>query len=194
MTSGMHPVDLDDAIQFILANLEDMREVVRRAYRIRKRLVDLAIAGEISERDFYRITSVLAPQSRSPLWKDYFIKANEGRKVKPADNRGNFEKNGTYYGYKVSGFNEGNVVNIVQIRLWQNCDYVIQSISDNGAVTFILDREEMKRETVIVPATAAHGTRMVTSQSQHVELRMTFGRNSDVWNRWRNQYANRILK
>lgn len=194
MTSDMRQVELGETIQFILANLDDTREVVRHTYRIRKRLVDLAMAGKISERDFYRITSVLAPPSRSSLWQNYFIKANGGRRVKATDNQGDFEKNGTFYEYKASGFNEGNVVNIVQIRLWQNCDYVVQSVSDNGAVTFMLDHEEMRLETELVPASAAHGTRLVTGESQHVELRMTFGRDSDVWKRWVDQYTNRMLK
>ena len=58
----------------------------------------------------------------------------------------------------------------------------------------MLDHEEMRLETELVPASAAHGTRLVTGESQHVELRMTFGRDSDVWNRWVDRYANRMLE
>lgn len=148
----------------------------------------------IGERDFYRITSMLTPQSRSAIWQNYFIKKHGARKIKATENRGDFEKNGTYYGYKGSGFNKDNVVHIVQIRLWQNCDYVIQSISDDGAVTFMLEHKEMKYETLKVPANPAHGTKLVTESSQHVELRMTFKCGLDVWDRWIDRYANRALK
>lgn len=189
----MRRIELQIAIQFILANLDDTRKVVQHAYGIRKQLSDLAISGTICERDFYRITSVLTPQSRSAIWQNYFIKRHGARKVKAAENRGDFEKNGTFYEYKGSGFNEDNVVHIVQIRLWQNCDYVIQSISDDGAVTFMLEHEEMKYETEMSQATSAHGTSLVTDESQHVELRMTFKRGSEVWERWVNRYTNRAL-
>ncbi len=79
---------------------------MRHAYRIRGRLVELAMAGIICERDFYRIASVLTPQSRSAIWQNYFIKAHGGRRVRAAENRGDFEKNGMVYEYKASSFNE----------------------------------------------------------------------------------------
>lgn len=194
MTDSMCHDELVQAIQFILENLDDTRKVVRHAYAIRRDLVNLAIMGEISENDFYRISSVLTPQSRSAIWQNYFIKTHDGQKIKAARNQGDFEKNGVFYEYKASGFNEDNVVHIVQIRLWQNCDYVVQSISDDGAITFILEHEEMRWETEMVPATVAHGTQQVTEGSKHVELRMAFRREFDTWNRWVDQYTNRALK
>ena len=194
MTESMRQDELVQAIQFILENLDNTRRVVRHAYAIRKELVDLAFAGEISEKDFYRISSVLTPQSRSAIWQNYFIKTHGGLKVKASKNRGDFESNGTFYEHKASGFNEDNLVHIVQIRLWQNCDYIVQSISDDGTVTFILEHQEMKFETEIIPATAAHGTKRVTDERQHVELRMRFRRESDIWIRWIDQYTNRVLK
>ena len=190
----MRSIELQNAVRFILASLDDTRKVVRRAYGIRKQLADLVISGTICERDFYRITSLLYPQSRSAIWQNYFIKRHGAQKVKPADNRGDFQKNGNFYEYKSSGFNEDNALHIVQIRLWQNCDYVVQSISDNGAITFMLDHEEMKYETEMSGASAAHGTRLVTEESQHIELRMTIWQGSEDWKRWVDRYTNRTLK
>lgn len=190
----MPHAEFEKDIEFILANLDDTRRVIKHAYRIRKQLVSLTISGMLDERNFYRITSVLTPQSRSTLWQNYFRKKHRALKVKADQNRGDFEKNGTFYEYKASGFNEGNVLHIVQIRLWQNCDYVIESISDNGAVTFILDHQEMVFETEAVPATVAHGTKLVTDRSEHVELRMTLRRDSEAWDRWTERYTNRTLK
>ena len=68
-----------NAIQFILANLDDTRKVVRHAYAIRKRLVKLARTETICERDFYRIAHVLTPQSGSPIWQNYFYRGAGGR-------------------------------------------------------------------------------------------------------------------
>gem|GEM_PF-1472562 len=63
MKGGTHLAEWDDAIRFIHANLTIP---VGRAhiYRIQLQLVDLAIKGAICERNFYRITSVLTPQTR----------------------------------------------------------------------------------------------------------------------------------
>ncbi len=56
-------------------------------------------------------------------------------------------------------------------------------MSDNGAVTFILDHQEMVSETETIPATVAHGMKLVTDRSEHVELRMMIRRDSEAWDR-----------
>ena len=144
----------------------------------------MATEGKITEQEFYKITSVLTPQSRSPIWENYFRKKHGCRPVKKNDNRGDFEKDGKYYEYKASGYNADNSVHIVQIRLWQNCDYVIQAISDDVVMTFILSHSEMEKETELLNASSAHGTEEVSSVSQHVELRMTLKPDTEDFNRW----------
>lgn len=141
--------------RFILSNLHTGRELANAAHEIKNHLIDITLNGELSESDFYRITSVLTPQSRSPLWEKYFIRKHDCRRVNRNENRDDLEKNGWFYEFKASGFNRDEALHIVQIRLWQDCDYIIQAISDQGAVTFVLAHDEMQEETVLFPAHAA---------------------------------------
>lgn len=176
-------------IRYILDNINRAREVTAAVYGIRKSLVDLAMKGDISEREFYKISSVLTPQSRSPMWERYFREKHACAPVKKAQNKGDFEKDGKHYEYKASGYNADGAVHVVQIRLWQNCDYVVQAVSDDGAVTFVLSHAEMRAETKRLNATTAHGTKEVSGASRHVELRMTLKPGTEDWARWMRLYG-----
>jgi len=175
-------------IRYILRHIDRAREVAAAVYGIRKSLVDLALRGDISESEFYKISSALSPQSRSPMWERYFRQKHGCAPVKKDNNRGDFEKDGKHYEYKASGYNADGAVHMVQIRLWQRCDYVVQSISDDGAVTFVLSHAEMTQETKLLNATTAHGTKDVSRVSRHVELRMTLKPGTADWTRWMRLY------
>lgn len=177
-----------ETIRYILKHINRAREVVAAVYGVRKSLVDLAMRGDISEREFYKISSVLTPQSRSPMWERYFREKHACAPVKKDQNKGDFEKNGKHYEYKASGYNADGAVHVVQIRLWQNCDYVVQAISDDEIVTFVLSHAEMQKETRRLNATTAHGTKEVAGASRHVELRMTLKPGTEDWARWNKLY------
>ena len=55
----------------ILANAERVRDISRAAYEIRAELIPLALESAITEAQFYRVSSLLSPQARSPLWEKY---------------------------------------------------------------------------------------------------------------------------
>ena len=81
-------MEIQEKLHFILQNIEKSRAVVRAAYSIRHQLVESAINGRITEREFYTITSLLSSQSRSPIWERYFREKYGGRKVHKDENRG----------------------------------------------------------------------------------------------------------
>ena len=89
---------------------------------------------------------------------------------------------------KSSGYNQNNSVNIVQIRLWQDCDYIIQSISDDRATTFVLTHAEMMLEMERLKASPAHGTKEIVADNKKIEYMMTVERGSADWDRWINNY------
>ena len=184
----MNQIELKKTISYILDNIDESRKVKNCAFSIRKKLIDLTLEQVISEQDFYKISSVLTPQSRSPLWEKYFIKKHDCEKVNKNDDRGDFKKNGTYYEYKSSGYNQTNSVNMVQIRPWQDCDYIIQSISDDGATTFVLTHADMMLEMKELKATRAHGTKKALVDNENIEYRMTLKKDSAHWDRWISNY------
>lgn len=183
----MNQIELKKTIRDILDNIDKSRRLKDSVKSVKDKLIDLTLGQEISEQDFYKISSVLTPQSRSPLWENYFIKKHDCEKVNKSEDRGDFKKNGGYYEFKCSGYNQGNAVNIVQIRPWQNCDYIIQSISDDGAITFILTHAEMMLEMERLKASRAHGTQVLVN-NENIEYRMTLKRDSADWDRWISNY------
>ena len=183
----MNRIELKKTIRDILANIDQSRRLKDSVENIKDELIDLTSKQEISEQDFYKISSVLTPQSRSPLWQNYFIKKHDCEKVSKNEDRGDFKKNDRYYEYKSSGYNQNNSVNILQIRPWQDCDYIIQSISDDGATTFVLTHAEMILEMERLKASRAHGTQALVN-NENIEYRMTLKRDSAGWDRWINNY------
>lgn len=184
----MNQIELKEIVEYVLENIEIERRVVDYAYQIRNDLINLTLENEIGERDFYKISSVLSPQSRSPIWQNYFIRKYECTKIPAQENKGDFRKNDKYYEYKASGYNRDNAIHVVQIRLWQSCDYIIQYISDEGAVTFLLTHENMQEETDKLNASSAHGTQTVSQVNIYNELRMTIKLHSSGWERWIQKY------
>jgi hypothetical protein len=189
MSNIMNRMEIKETIDFILDNIDNSRIVLNSVANIRDQLIDLTLDKVISEQDLYRISSVLTPQSRSPMWENYFIEKYDCEKVKRNEDRGDLRKNGIYYEYKASGYNLDNSVNIVQIRPWQDCDYIIQSISDDGATTFVLTHAEMILEMKRLKASPAHGTKEVVADNKKIEYMMTVERGSADWDRWVNNYC-----
>ena len=187
MSNAMNRKELNETISFILDNIDESRKVKDRTESIKDKLIGLTLGKVITEQEFYRISSVLLSQSRSPLWENYFIKKHDCERVNKSEDRGDFKKNGRYYEYKSSGYNQNNSVNMIQIRLWQDCDYIIQWISDDGATTFVLTHAEMMLEMEKLKASRAHGTRALVN-NENIEYRMTVKRNSADWDRWINDY------
>ena len=188
MSNIMNRIEVKKTIRVILDRIDKSRRLKESVESIKDELIDLTFEQEISEQDFYKISSVLSTQSRSPLWENYFIKKHGCERVKRNEDRGDFKKNGRYYEYKSSGDNQNNSVNILQIRPWQDCDYIIQSISDDRATTFVLTHAEMMLEMERLKATPAHGTPKALEDNRTIEYGIRVKRGSADWDRWINNY------
>lgn len=183
----MNQIELKKTIRYILDNIENSRRVLNSVVSIKDYLIDLTLSRVISEQNFYTISSVLLSQSRSPLWENYFRNKHDCERVNKKEERGDLKKNGRYYEFKCSGYNQDNAVHIVQIRPWQECDYIIQSISDDGATTFVLTHAEMMLEMDLLNASRAHGTQALKN-NENIEYRMTLKKDSADWDRWMSKY------
>ena len=60
-------------IQYILKNIEKVKKVKKITFSLRKKLIDLTLENKITEKNFYKITSLLSPQSRSILWQKKYL-------------------------------------------------------------------------------------------------------------------------
>ena len=184
----MKEEDIRAKIDFVISHLDDHKRITECAYQVRNYLVDWGIKRKISESEMYKITSTLRPQSRGAIWEKYFIEKHGCERVPKDANAGDFKKEGKHYEYKASGFNQDGNLHIVQVRPWQNCDYIIQSISFGGVKTFLLSRGEMKEETKLCNAASAHGTKVANEENLNKELRFTVKKDKEAWQRWCTNY------
>lgn len=158
------------------------------------KILKMALKGEISIPDFYRATSTLSSQSRSPYWEKFMIKYLKARKLKASENIGDFEWMGKNYEYKISGVNKGFLLHAVQLRLWQRANYMIHYVDRNyESWVFILSHEQMQKECELLKATAAHGTKEANDKNENIELRFTIDPNSKDMDRWKKNYTIKIF-
>lgn len=178
-------------------DIENMKMLATRCYerkvvangrlaRVKSMLIESQIAGHITLVDFYRITSLMSSQMRARLWEKYFIEKYGFLRVRVKENRGDMTKHGKYYEYKASGFNADGKLHLVQLRPWQNCDYIVQAISGDGAKTYHLTKARMMQEIAANKATPAHGTQSANAQNQNIEWRMSLSQNTvrDTWGKY----------
>ena len=184
----MQPTRDVAVIKDVLGNFSRVKNAIAKVVQVKGRLVNLCLDGHITEAEFYKVSSLLTPQSRSPLWERYFIAKRGCAKVHLREDAGDLTMGGVHYEYKVS-CNDDNMVHIVQVRLWQNCDYIVQSIQpDKHAITFTLSHAEMEKEMKLLRASVAHGTRTANINNANVELRATVVIGSADWKRWTDNY------
>lgn len=176
--------------RFVLGNIAAARRAVAAAHEIRKDIAALAVAGGISEGDFYEIASVLTPQSRGALYQNYYILKNGCRKIPASDDRGDFiDGGGKYAEYKASGQNRDGGMHVVQIRPWQEVDYyIVQKITGREVMTFRLTKKEMLKELKLCAASIAHGARRAAAGNKNLEYRFTIKPGGAHWHRWRSRY------
>lgn len=175
-------------VRDVLDNFSLIKGVVAKVVEVKARLVNLCLDGHITEAEFYKVSSLLTPQSRSPLWERYFIAKHHCAKAHLSEDAGDLIMDGVHYEYKVS-CNDDGMMHIVQARLWQNCDYIVQSIQpDRHAITFTLSHAEMEKEMKLLRASVAHGTRTANVNNANVELRATVVIDSADWKRWTDNY------
>lgn len=147
--------------------------------------------------DFILGMTFMNPQAYGIRIQNRLIAQMEGLKVKAKDNAGDFvDISGKAYECKTSILTRGHSqFHVVQIRPWQGSDYycVLFDIrtEDFKAYCFKLTSEEMKKELLILNATAAHGTSSANRKNTNIEYRfsMSVSDESEHFQRWKNNYS-----
>ena len=173
-----------------------IKEAVEFVAENKKKILSDFNNGKLSNGEFYTATALLTPQSRSSLYEKAIISSLNGTKNKAKDNIGDTKINGKNYEIKVSGVNVDKSLHLVQVRLWQNTDYIIQFIDiDNGYIStfFVLTHNEMVEEMGLLNATAAHGTKEANKKNGNIEYRTTLRKNTPSFKRWVEKYEFKIV-
>lgn len=174
-------------VKDILKNYDLLVSTVDWVKNNKNDILKLTLEKEIKELDFYKITSLLSTQSRSPLWQKYFQLNNNFQSVGKNENRGDLKKDGKYYEYKIS-LNDQVNFRLIQIRIWQDCDYIFQFLTFEKVYTFRLSKKDMEYELKLCRASTAHGTIKSNLNNQNVEKAITIRKGSEHWKRWINKY------
>lgn len=184
-----------EIVSELLGNIRQMRDYINQIYTVKPYITELVLNKDINEKQFYLITSFLTPQARSPLWQNYFIQKIKAEKVAVSEDKGDLFWKHKYYEYKISGFNKNNMLNIIQVRKWQKCDYIVQYVDTkyNPPISFLLKNSDMKKELKIMKASVAHGTKSANKDNRNIEYRFSVPLDSEDWIRWGNQYKTELF-
>jgi len=150
--------------------------------------------------EFLKAMYLLTSQAYGPRIQTRIINELKWVKIKASQNLGDALAmiNNTYYEIKVSLISSSNSsMNLVQIRLWQNVNYLCFwfDIRTSKFSVYILTHDQMKAETELMMASAAHGTKEANEVNQNVELRLSIkiDENNENFKRWESKYKSNIL-
>lgn len=184
------PKSVLETVDKLLTNVSVMRDFVADLKDIRYHFIPLIQEKIIKEHEFYLLGSFLRPQSYAPIFQKYLIWKLGAKNVKREENRGDFLLNSNYYEYKISVYNADQTLNVIQVRIWQRTDYIIQYLDKeyNPPISFLLTHDNMKDELDRCKATSAHGTKAVNIDNVNIEYRFSFKKHSEFWDDWVRKY------
>lgn len=131
---------------------------------------------------FLDVLSFSNAQFNAPAFERRLQILHKWKKISPTENRGDFEVPGFVKSVelKTSFSNKANKINIRQIRLWQNCDYVVTYCDYNEFKhkTYFLTHDQMVEEVAKL-GSATHGTKEANKRNLNVEYSITLSINND---------------
>ena len=150
---------------------------------------------------YYTSTANLTAQAKAPMGEQFLCNLLGYTKISPREDRGDaVDKNGIYYEFKNSFTNQGQNLNIRQIRLWQNVDYYycfyINEEELEKSLFFVLTKEEMAEEVALCGG-YTHGTITANAVNKHNEYSITipvYNDKNEKTIRWKEKYLSNELK
>lgn len=145
--------------------------------------------------NFLKIVSMFTSQKKAPWIEKYLISKLKAEKVKSSLGKGDFLYEGTYYELKTTFSTDS--VNMRQVRLWQNVDYMIFVVDEQdpkNSILFKLTHDELVAEFNALGVSYMHGVESVNKSSEFTELSFTLKRNSEHFNRWIKEYRTSDLE
>jgi hypothetical protein len=111
----------------------------------KEKLIDIT-----NGKDFFIMIAFLNAQKKAPKIEDFIRNKLQHNSVKKKWNKGDGEKDGEYYEYKISTTNENEQLNALQIRLWQEeikyylLGYIDEQQFDNSRL-YLVPKDKMKK-------------------------------------------------
>ena len=122
---------------------------------------------------FFAAIAFLNAQRKSPKIEQFIRKKLQHNPVNSTTNRGDSEKDGVYYEYKISTTNKNGQINALQIRLNQCIDYYLLGYIDEKQFTesrLYLVHKMVMEELCNKYGKTTHGTKDANYSNENVEL------------------------
>ena len=151
--------------------------------------------------EFILLMSLRNPQSYGAMIQNRIIAQLNGKKVKATLNRGDIFLDNNYHEIKASILTpSNNVMNLVQIRPWQDIAgyycfaFDIRTKNKFDIFQYYLSHDQMFEEVKTL-GSSAHGTKIVTAENTHNEkaIRINIDNNDSNFMRWNSMYKKQIL-
>lgn len=139
-----------------------------------------------SASDYFALLSLVSAQQKNKYIEHYICNLLSLDLVSATENRGDAkDSNGSYFELKISTDNCDHLLNIRQIRLYQDVDYYVCAYIDAWDMSkswcFKLTKDEMKQE-VENYGTFAHGVKDITQDNLYQEYSITISsKRAKVW-------------
>jgi hypothetical protein len=151
-------------------------------------------AQDLSLLDSIKCLICLSPAMYGPRIEQKLSKELNLKRTNDPD-RGDVKSvDGNHFEIKASVFDlVKNKIDIVQIRIWQDCDYIIilidnSNFDDIKYQLYFLSKSDMEEELVLCKATSAHGTKKSNLNNSNKELRFSIKINGKHHKRWIEKY------
>jgi len=141
------------------------------------------------EEDFLKCIALLNPQSYGSRIANFYSDKLGIPNSKDID-QGDKSFNGKNFEFKSSIFtSSNNQLNLVQIRPWQNVDYIfigvdVTDLTNIHSQLFYLTKSQYELEQSLIRVSSAHGTKKATVNNETIEVAMRLNKDSEVYARW----------
>jgi hypothetical protein len=151
-------------ISFATQSVDIIKQYITKGIKNLKDITDA--------KDFFTIIAFLNAQQKAPKIEDFIRKKLQHNPVKKKEERGDAEKDGIYYEYKISTTNEDEQINALQIRLFHKVDcYLLGYIDEKQfelSRLYLITKDKME-ELCKQYDTATHGTKTTNASNENVE-------------------------
>jgi hypothetical protein len=150
-------------------------------------------------KDFFTAIAFLNAQSKSPKIEHFIRKKLQHNAVKSSKGKGDGEKDGKYYEYKISTTNKNEKINALQIHLWQVIDYYLLGYIDEkqfeNSRLYIVPHKDMMA-LCNKYGTATHGTKDANNSNENVEMsfRIEIKTNNELLSLFEKKYRAKDLE
>lgn len=172
----------------------DIKKILKNIYEIKNQIIiDKKFGFDLPFNEFIDLMRLLSPQQRSVRIESYYREKFNFLRSNNQD-RGDFTQGNEYFEFKqsiIDGIN--NTVNFVQIREWQDVNYlfIVLDVKSEPYKEFFfkLTKKQMMNELAAI-GTSAHGTRTanINNETQEKAIRFKLHQNDKTFNRWINNY------